>query len=333
MSFLLRPLNDSSSNNSNNVIRISPEPCFVVKSKVINPGTTSLSSNAKIFINICHNDQIPLPEIDFNPAIVYPLIINNQWEIPIVTSSIREDVDKKGNVCYVSDCCINTKCVSWIQHDLQLREIVVEWCLESCELRAELEISRDNISFPKLKKKGDTIPELEILREDLTENYEETINDLVNREQKEPVSIIEKRRDFLAEDEPSTGELPPLIPIDQSSRRKPLIEEIEDLSLHETKKPKVEEIQKKSISYELSMGKPKDTSEFLLKIEVTSELNSSLDYNIKYDAKSNKLIIKNTNLGIYPEKKLKVPLPDIFNNPPKLECFFVKPERRLIIFL
>lgn len=81
------------------------------------------------------------------------------------------------------------------------------------------------------------------------------------------------------------------------------------------------------------MGKPKDTSEFLLKIEVTSELNSSLDYNIKYDAKSNKLIIKNTNLGIYPEKKLKVPLPDIFNNPPKLECFFVKPERRLIIFL
>ncbi|CDO93183.1 unnamed protein product [Kluyveromyces dobzhanskii CBS 2104] len=332
MSFLLRPIDAGDTNDYNKVIQIQPEPCFVIKSKVINPNNTSVKINAKIFLNVCHNDQVPLPEVDFNPYFVYPLIMNNQWEIPIVTSSVRQDVDKKDNICYVVDCCINTKCVSWIQQELELSEILTEWCLESCELREEIEISRDDISFPKMKKKGDTIPQLQVLSEDLAENYKETIHSLVDREQKDPVSILERRRDLLGEDEPLTDDLPPLIPINKSTPRKPLIEEIEDLSLHEPKKPKIDS-KSRTLNYNLTMGKPKDTSEFLLKVEVVSELESSLDYRVRYDSENNKLIIANINTNIFPEKKLEIPLPDIFKGSPKLQCFFIKPERKLVLFL
>lgn len=335
MTFLLRPVSGHSGANANNVMKIEPSPCFVVKSKILQPNKTSLKKDAKIFINICHNEEIPLPEIDFNPSIVYPLIVNNQWEVPIVTSSIREDSDKKGNLCYVVDCCINTKCVSWIQQDLQLREIVIEWCLESCELREQIEISRDHISFPKLKKKGETIPPLEILKDDLKEDYRETIDEMVKRESKDPISIIEMKRDLIAEEEEGiesdTG-LPPLIPVDKVTQHKPLIEEIEDLSLHEVKKPKIIS-QSEQLKYEVTMGKTNGSSEFFLRVEVTSKIDSSLDYEVKYDPKTNTLLIKNTNTKVYPEKKLEIPLPNVFSDAPKLKCFFVKPERKLVLFL
>lgn len=288
MSFLLRPINDRTSEEANKVISIIPEPCFVVKTKVTDHGRTSLLTGTKTFINICHNAEVPLPEVDFNPSIVYPLIMNNKWEIPIITSSIRQDTDKKGNLCYVCDCCINSKSVTWIQKDLQLREILVEWCLESCELREEVELSRDEITFPKLKKKGAGIPPLQILSQELKEDFNKTIDKMINQENDNPVSILEMKRDLMDTDDATDDNLPPLFPINNSGTKKPLIQEIEDLSITD-RSSRSDKLIQKALNYELKMGKCRDTTNYHLKIEISSEINSSLDYETKYDPKDNKL--------------------------------------------
>lgn len=348
--FLLRPINSTESTAS--VLLLEPQPGFVIKSKLDSCSPpTELAIGTKVFINVCFDNQVPKPNTDFNPSIVYPLIMNNQWEIPIITSNVRGDKDKKGAICYVWDCCINTECMSWVNKDYQLREILVEWCLESCELRQSVEISRDRIAFPKLKRKGDKIPTLEILNSDLNQDFRKEIDSIVEKDRTDPTSILEMQRDLvfgetLGERKNNGNEdtvtLPPLFPTtattttNNTTQKKPLIEEIQDLSIREkqakTSKPRAI-VEPKTLEYQATMVKTKDDKKFKLKIEITSELDSSLDYSIKYDVKNSVLAIKNINLHLYNEKKLEIPLPKIFEEQPDIKCFFIKSERKLIIFL
>lgn len=332
MSFLLRPVSESNGKVDHGVVNIQPEPCFVVKSKINDQKRSGLIKNSKVFVNICHNTEVPLPEIDFDPNVVYPLIMNNQWEIPIITSMVREDADKKGNLCYVWDCCVNSKCISWIQKDLQLREILVEWCLESCEIVEGIEISRELLAFPKLKKKGDQIPALEVLHSQLKEDFRTTIREMAQRNDRDPVSILEMKRDLISEEDLMTDQLPPLIPNLTSPQGRPLIEEINDLSILDKARVNHKNTLKE-LDFEVILAKTKDTNDFKLRVEISSELQSANDYVVTYNSKSNTLLVRSNNSD-YKEKTVEIPLPNIFTEgQTSFECFFVKPQRRLMIFL
>ncbi|CCE62828.1 hypothetical protein TPHA_0D01890 [Tetrapisispora phaffii CBS 4417] len=346
MSFLLKEVNES---NRKDVVLLKPTPAFVIKSKVIGYNqqvvrTIKLESNVKIFINLCYDDQVPQPDVPFNPNIVYPLIMNNKWEIPIVTSSIRSDVDKKGNNCYVCDCCINTECIDWIVKDLQLREILIEWCLESCEIRESLEISRDHIAFPKLKLKGDSIPSIEILNDELTTDVDKKISDALKPELfSDPSSFFKMKRSLIDDVDDQVmgdtdGELPPLFPrAEIETMSKPLIQELTELDLDKNIKRNnnTQVVERKEVTFDVTMRKTKATDVYKLKIEVVSNINSSLDVDLNYSEINNELIVLNTNLIDFKPKEVKIPLPDIFSkeNVSNMKVFFIKSERKMIIYI
>lgn len=329
MDFFLRPQGKPES-----VVVINPQPEFVIKSKLISVQNRpselpSLKVGTKVFINLCHDDKVPKPDVKFDPAIVYPLIINDQWEIPIITSSAREDSDKKGALCYVWDCCINSQCAQWIRKEYQLREIVVEWCLESCDLSELIEISRDKISFPKLKSKGSIAP-LEILSEELNSDYKKEMAKILKDEREEPGNLIKVRRTLMDDEEKAAvegGNLPPLIPNNPSEQlRKPLIEEVNALTIEE-QRPKT----LKDLHFEVKMGKADDNTH-KLRIDIVSELRSGKDYNVQYNASNNELVVKSMNRQEFKEKTLAIPLPNIFVDvESQMQCFFMKGERKLSI--
>lgn len=160
------------------VLTLIPQPSFVIKTK-IEQQNGKRKALTKVFINVCSNPQVPLPPTtytdnkdkneEFSPEIVYPLIMNNKWEIPIITSDEREDTDKKGALLYVYDCFINDKCMTWIHVYTDLKDILVEWCLESVELRFGISLDRDAIKFPKMTYKGidKKLVNLQVLKTDL----------------------------------------------------------------------------------------------------------------------------------------------------------------------
>ncbi|GAV53298.1 hypothetical protein ZYGR_0AI05820 [Zygosaccharomyces rouxii] len=334
MNFFLK-----SQNNLSPVVTINPKPELVIKSKLVSTSNRPkdlppLEIGTKVFINLCHDEQVPQPDINFDPAIVYPLIINDQWEIPIITSSMRQDKDKKGALCYVWDCCINTKCAQWIRKEYQLREIVVEWCRESCDLAELLEISRDGISFPKMKSKG-PIPPLEMLSEELNSDYKKEMAKMVEEGRDEPDNLIRMRRSLMDDEEKAAleeKELPPLFPTNNgkpaSNEGKPLIEEIDELSIEEKGSRPLKEV-----DFKVVMGKA--DSPHKLRIEITSDLESGSDYDVTYDATHNELVVKNVNLEKFKEKTLNIPLPNIFDSRDTVEshiqCLFIKTEKKLSI--
>lgn len=339
MDYMLRPVTEG----SNLVVTLEPIPDFVVKSRLLSEhGRPShllqLKANKKIFINVCHHDKVPKPAVEFDSSVVYPLIMNNQWEIPIVTSSAREDRDKKGDLCYVWDCCINTDCMSWIEKDLQLREIVIEWCFESCEVAEAVEISREHIAFPRMKKKGDVIPALEIHSADLASSAQERIADAAEPANDDPSSILKMRRTL--QDDDAAGllggtdddDLPPLIPV-ANQAKKPLIEEIDNLQITEKKRNKTTELL--DLHFDVRIRKTKNPEKFKLRIEIASEIDSAFDLELVYGLQENALEMRNTNTNVFKEQKLQIPLPNIFSDADiqKMKTFFLQNDKKIIIFI
>lgn len=320
-------------------VELVPRAGFVVKTR-LEEGTAEPHREAgtKVFLNICSDDNVPLPEVGYDPKVIYPLIMNNEWEIPIVTSQERVDKDKKGNLAYVYDCIINTKAMRWIQIDNDLREILVEWSIESAELRSGIRLSRENISTPKMTSKGE-IGKLKILKSDmdlnrLNKEFEEKINDLENN----PMSIIEAKR---FEEEEKLKDSDGKIDIfnanrDKPSSTKPLIQEIENMTISTKQDPKptvqpnTENRVKEQLKYETTISKI-DINGYKLKIEIKSQNDSSLDYNLDIDRSTNTLILQNMNPK-YQAKDLELPLPSIFTSP-EFKSFFVHKDSTLIVFI
>lgn len=336
---MLRPADEQASS----VVSLEPVPDFVVKSRLVTTEARpnhllKLQDGSKVFINICHHDKVPKPDIEFDAVVVYPLIMSNQWEIPIVTSPVREDKDKKGALCYVWDCCINSACMSWISEDLQLREILVEWCLESCEISDVVGISRDHLAFPKMKKKGDSIPLLEVCANELTSDYRKEIAKMAETDDNSPSRILQLKRNMLEESTSLSGttddELPPLIPLGNSN--KPLIEEIDNLSIagFKDKKPSIQK-ELPELQFEVRIRKTKQTQKYKLRIEIESQVDSASDLKLRYNTQQNALEVSNVNLSVYKEKRLLIPLPHIFSEEDvsRLEAIFTKKDRKLIVFI
>ncbi|CCD23880.1 Pih1p NDAI_0C02200 [Naumovozyma dairenensis CBS 421] len=397
MDFILRPVTTRTTSGStkngntdcsdeNKIISLKPVPKFVIKSKILSSSIDPVSKpfavsnnknkfipNKKIFINVCYNDAIPKPSIDFSPNIVYPLIMSDKWEIPILTSSCRLDCDKKKDTCYVWDCIINTECLKWCLDDLQLREILIEWCLESVEISDNLSINRDTISLPKLKFKknnlnvktnegddDDGIPVMEVPWKELNKDFEKEIEKIIEDDKIDnPLKVLKLQRfhdiddaDHLNVNDQDENGLPPLFPnkmnesIGQDTKTKPLIEEVEISKLKidndVSRSNKSDEIrlskdikEKVKPDFEVTMRRTKDTTKYKLRIEIKSELKSSLDIKIEYFKDDNELIVENLDLVEFKEEKIKIPLPNIFDikNVMECKCFFIKRDRLLVIYI
>ena len=251
---------------------------------------------------------------------------------------MRQDTDKKGSPCHVCDCIINDQCMQWIAKDLQLREILIEWCLEAVELREAVTVDRDAVKLPKLTCKGSLpLPVLEIPKRELERDFKRDIASIIEENTvDEPVKVLQLKR--TQNDDPDDT-LPPLFP-QSGNVQGPLIEEI-DVDMDDLKITKQEPTSSrtspllKDLHFETVMRKTNNTQRYKLRIDITSEIDSSLDLHLAYDRTNNELILQNLNTVEFIEKKIKIPLPNIFTyeNIKQSECFFIKKQKRLIIFI
>lgn len=212
---------------------VHPTPGFVVKTKIVE-GKGDHFYSTKVFINICHDSKVPRPPTDFDPAETFPMIVDNQWEIPVIVSPEKRASDKKGVPSFVYDCCMNSECFQWIQINKDLKLIIVEWCIEAVELMHELVLERE-YSVPKMLQKGE-LSNTEVAGDDMANRLQKRIDEL---KQNETLGLIQALEPAGAEDD---TELPDLMNIGGTKLR-PLIEEIEEMSIEdEGKKPLVMEV-------------------------------------------------------------------------------------------
>lgn len=198
---------------------LDPTPGFVVKSRVLE-GKGEHTYSTKVFINICHDSQVPKPRGEFDPQVVFPLIVKNEWEIPLLVLPEKKASDKKGVPSFVYDCCINSECFQWIQVNVDLRLILIEWCIESVELMHVLSLDRE-YAVPKMLAKGE-LSKTEISKEELKTGFQKKLQDL---KENEALAMCGE-----SEEEIEETELPDLMDIG-SKRGKPLIQEIGEMSL------------------------------------------------------------------------------------------------------
>lgn len=202
---------------------VHPTPGFVVKTKIVEGKGDHLYST-KVFINICHDSQVPRPPTDFDAAVTFPMIVDNQWEIPVIVSPEKRASDKKGVPSFVYDCCMNSECFQWIQINKDLKLITVEWCIEAVELMHELVLERE-YSVPKMLQKGE-LSNTEVSSDEMANGLQKWIHELKHNETLGLIEALEPR-----EEEEET-ELPDLMNIG-GSRLRPLIEEIGEMSIED----------------------------------------------------------------------------------------------------
>lgn len=311
-------------------IELSPKPGFTVKTKIlqskIHPVTT------KVFINICHDDQVPKPS-DFDKETTFQLIIDNQWEIPLVLSKEKSATDKKGVPSLVYDCIINTKCFTWITLNSDLRSIMIEWGIEAVELLYEVTLERD-YSIPKMASKGE-LSKTVIDKEDL-QNGLKKLNELKNNE---VLGLLEEMK----EDSPDQDleELPSLLSI--NGKNKVLIQEIDrnekkdgngenenvrkdDLKSKETS---LVSSDTRNINYNLSFVKLHEKYQLLIKFTANTSLDKLV---VEFKAETSSVVISSDEGSFGKDKTLDIPVAGEVDAG-RARCFLVKPEKCLYIFV
>lgn len=215
------------------IVTLEPKDGFVVKTKIID--ATNLEKydiSTKVFINICHDSQVPQPKQEFDPQVVFPLIINNLWEIPIITSCEKESKDKKGQPSLVYDCCINSVCFRWCQVNADLRSILIEWCLEAVEMMYDVILERE-YTIPKMLSKGE-LTNTEILKSELEGSVEKKLEHIADERMGLIEDLREKENEGIAED---LEALPDIMNVGGNKRSKGvLIEEVDDVEMEEKRK-------------------------------------------------------------------------------------------------
>ncbi|PIS50657.1 hypothetical protein CJI97_004182 [Candidozyma auris] len=290
-------------------IQLDPTGGFVVKTRVLE-GDAKHPLSTKVFINVCHDEKVPKPPGEFVPEKVFPLIVKNEWEIPLIVSLEKRDKDKKGVPSLVYDCCINSECFRWVQVNNDLRLILIEWCIESVELMYNMVLDR-TYSFPKMLSKGE-LSKTEVSEEELKGGLQKKLQEL---KKNEVLGLLEELEPQPVEG----GELPDLMNI-EGKKRKPLIEEIDSMSLdkestRETKaviQPKKESSNSKNgpTAMEISVGTRKlQDGKLMLKFS-SPHLTSAVE--MEYCEGNLSLINLNPDVYLGEKNKLEVPLPPGF---------------------
>ncbi|KAI5961821.1 uncharacterized protein KGF55_003792 [Candida pseudojiufengensis] len=280
-------------------IILHPKPGFVVKTKILESKNNE-EILTKVFINICHDSQVPKPQIDFEPEVVFPLIIENQWEIPIVVSKVKQSKDKKGFPSLVYDCCINSQCFQWCQLNKDLRLIVIEWCIESVEMINSITLERD-YSLPKMLSKGE-LSETEITKDELNDVGFKKLNDL---KQNETLGVLEELNSLDDIEMADGEELPDLFNRGSSNSKKNLIEEIDYVP--KKRIDTVEEKPREPINFTIQFKKLIDDNEYSLCVIFESD---SSDYMLELSYENASLLITSVSDRRFSQgRQLSIPLP------------------------
>lgn len=333
--------------DENKVEEIIPIPHFVLKTKIFSPFKV-YPSGTKLFINVCTNDKVPTKEVkgmsenEFNLEKIFMMIYEGEWEIPILTSQYRNILDKKQQRCILVDCVINDKYMRWCMTSEDLKNILIQWCFDAVEFNLEgLVIDRDAISFPNRKSMGGQPESIFI---DIDE-IEQKVKDLENvgkdiyqdNSTDDPANLFKAKRLGDEIDEGLT-DLQPLLGNNERISRKPIIEEldentniktIKDETFQKSEQSAEERVVNKGINFEIEMSilKPNETAKsYKILVKISSELRQAKGYHLKLAMKEKELLI-----GAENAKTVKFPLPlDIKGI---VECFFVKPEQKLYVFV
>ncbi|CAK7895822.1 protein interacting with Hsp90 1 [[Candida] anglica] len=208
-------------------ITLDPFEGFVVKTKIVDAEDLEAHQlKTKVFINICYDEQVPKPGQEFDASVVFPMIISNQWEIPIITSQEKTNKDKKGVPSLVYDCCINKDCFTWCQLNSDLKSILIEWCIEAVEILYDITLERE-YTLPKMISKGE-LSKTEILKSEIEgKDMEKELKNMKD----ERLGLIEELKFGKDEDndnnEGKFEQLPNIMDLKGNKKGKILIEEIE----------------------------------------------------------------------------------------------------------
>lgn len=295
-------------------IRLNPTPGYVVKTRILK--SDSVQVGTKVFLNVCQDSQVPKPEQDFEPGIVFPLIVDNKWEIPIIVSREKEVKDKQGLTSYCYDCCINEMCFRWCTINSDLRSILNEWCIEAVELLYTVTLDRQ-YSTPKMLNKG-PLSETVIRKDELTDQG--FLKKLSELKQNESLGLLEELHQD--PEEPADIEI-----FSNSSKpfKRPLIEEIDLKPTAQVTSSGPKPLSKPvptEISYCVSFQKLAQNNPYSLIVSYESNLPYQF---LQVDYQSPNLIISSKSDGYvfdtYTKRaELRIPLP---HTPVSFKSFYL----------
>jgi hypothetical protein len=128
-------------------IMITPTKGYVVK-------TFDISSNEKVFLNICSHEIIDLPEEKDLPDIED----HRALRVPLSLGAPRPDHDRNGKICTIYDIVVNPKILEKSAEDNATRQLLIELCTTHINQKYKQQLSLSNFyseyRLPKLKYKG-----------------------------------------------------------------------------------------------------------------------------------------------------------------------------------
>eukprot|EP01052_Picozoa_sp_SAG31_P008394 SAG31_NODE_424_length_15826_cov_4.954664_4_plen_111_part_00 len=88
------------------------------------------AGDAYLQVNVCSSSQVPEP-----PKITPEMLQDqkNPVRLPLSLGEPREDTDAKGKPCTVYDCVMHTDVLERTKTDAEMKEFVVELCLQVCQ--------------------------------------------------------------------------------------------------------------------------------------------------------------------------------------------------------
>jgi len=155
---------------------VRPNASFVFK--------TQDKAGGKVFVNICSSTQVPKP-----PEISAEMLQDDSGcrvRIPLSLGEPREDQDKEGKPCTVYDAIMHTDVVERATTEKEMKEFMVELCLQWIEQKHQLLLSR-NVKFPKLPGNAKGEPDTQTIRRNTNQLVAEVGQQAAPAQKPEPV--------------------------------------------------------------------------------------------------------------------------------------------------
>ncbi|CAG8711233.1 1804_t:CDS:2, partial [Racocetra persica] len=135
------------------MVPVQPLPGFVAKTYTTK--NCKQYQNVKVLINICYSDVIPRPPAANEEEIRKAMNAEEDamYNVPLVLSDLRQDMDKDQNECLVCDAIIHSDPYKRTIKDSDFKLYITELAVELIEDNHKLQLSREFI-FPKASYKG-----------------------------------------------------------------------------------------------------------------------------------------------------------------------------------
>ncbi|CAG0884764.1 unnamed protein product [Cyprideis torosa] len=148
---------------------IVPKPGFCVKTLV-------RKTKEKVFINICHSDEVPCPKPNLTEQELAAKIDTDeidQYRIPMSIGEPHSEVDKSGKFCQAYDVIINSAFFEKVENEELFRIFLITVTIHSLDAKFDTELDTDDFVVLRNKKcHGTLVPQR--VREILIEEVDES---------------------------------------------------------------------------------------------------------------------------------------------------------------